>query len=703
MPRLVNGRWCRYYSAIATSGIQGVEGRVPFTSSLAFNGEARSGNLPDNRSVSITDPYTIYQNYITQGILEKDCSQIRVMKEFQKLYHRVSDYVPPEEMSIRLSLLLREIEMRQVQLKEYNLSPLKYFRRSPEKTKKSMVKYMTDEEELANFASPRGLLINGDVGSGKSLLMDIFASSLPYKSKMRWHYNNFILWVFNEMHKIQQHRFRTMNNNNNNNNNNGGSGRGAKYTMENEFILYEVAQKMIQKNTVLMLDEFVLPDIASANIIKILFTFFFRLGGVLVATSNKLPEELYSTDFNKLKFKSFVGILNSRCMSVDMKSGKDYRTYFASESKQKPYLVIRRDNEKNEQEWQELIKTKALEIPLDSPMMQQSLASIGKPSKIIVYNRTTKIPLTFQNNSICYLDFEDICQGLTSSSDYITIASTYKIIILDNVPIMTTKKKNEARRFITLIDAIYEAKCQFFMRSQVGIDYLFFPDALNTTDVKFMEYLKIHLKSEGNKDQLEVQDEEMFAKTSIAMMNPYRPNIASYDSESTESYSEEKSIRKGDFTTPASNYSNIKVFTGDDEKFAFKRAVSRIKEMVGSDLWRKHNRWVPVDESMRPWENVAVETSKGKASDTTTETSLDTLLREKSIKEITQELSQALPRQYSENENIPFRLFNARIAPIFYNLSHFWAMGPWTNEQGKRLKDAISKSWIRSSIRNDKP
>ncbi|KAI5951233.1 hypothetical protein KGF54_004307 [Candida jiufengensis] len=683
--RLIQPICCRCYSV--TIFATGVEGRLPF-----YQNKDHSASTI-NQSLAITDPYQIYQNYISLGILEKDKSQLRVMKEFQKLYHRIIDYSPPEELSIKLSLLLRQIEIKQteINLRNTSKSPFKFLVKNPEKSKNSMIKYMTDEEELSNFPSPQGLLINGDVGTGKSLLMDIFASSLPHKSKMRWHYNNFILWVFNEMHNIQQHRSRKIDQN------------GYKFTMENEFILYEIAQKMIEKNTILMLDEFVLPDIASANIIKILFTFYFKLGGVLVATSNKLPEELYSNQFHKLKFKSFVGILNSRCHSIDMKSMKDYRTYFANESNEEPYLVIRKDNENEEDKiWDYMVKTKALGIADDSPLINKPLTELGQPSTIKVYDRTTKIPLTFNNDTICYLDFQEICQGLTSSSDYITIASKYKTIILDNVPIMTTKMKNEARRFITLLDAIYESKCQFFMRSQVDVDYLFFPDALKTEDKEFMEYLKIHLKSEGNEDRLEVQDEEMFAKTSIAMSNPYRPNIASYDSETTEHYDEPSEI---DLRTK-SNYADLKAFQGDDEKFAFKRAVSRIKEMVMSDSWRKQDRWISLHDDMRPWENVGDKIgpvpklpTKNQSKD---EENLNNLFKDKSIKEITKQLSDTLPKQYSQNENISFRLFNSKIAPIFDNLQHFWAMGPWTQSQGKKLKDSIGRSWIRSSIRNYK-
>ncbi|CAD1810889.1 unnamed protein product [Candida parapsilosis] len=666
----------RHVSTVVTGGVQGVHGRLPTHPSTSNN---------SSQSLSITDPYQLYQNYVASGLLEKDEAQVRVMKEFQKLYHRVLDYVPPEDLSIKLSLVLRQIEVKQAEQNTRKKSPLRYFKKDPRKEKQSLIKYMTDEEELINFPSPQGLLVNGEVGSGKSLLMDIFASSLPHASKMRWHYNNFILYVYSEIHNIQQHRFKTMNRKVN------------EFKMENEFILYEVAQKMIQKNTILMLDEFVLPDIASANIIKILFTFYFKLGGVLVATSNKLPEELYSAQFSKGKFKSFVGILNARCRSIDMKSEKDYRTYFANESLEKPHLVVRKDNPNEEKEWDELIKTKALGIAKDSELMEEPLSSLGKPSLVTVYNRTTRIPQSFNNDTVCHLDFSEICQGLTSSSDYITIASKYRTVILDNVPIMTTKMKNEARRFITLLDAIYEAKCQFFMRSQVAVDYLFFPDALKIEDKGFINYLKQHTQSDNAADRLEVQDEEMFAKTSIAMENPYRPNIASYDQEDTEHYDEPSKVN-----TNKSNFANIKVFTGDDEKFAFKRAVSRIKEMIGSDVWRKAERWVPIDATMRPWEQIETSTRSPSKTDANEDgQKMQNLLEEKSMKDITKEITTTLPRQYSQQERISFPFFNSKIAPVFNNLSHFWAMGPWSSKQGKRLKDTIGRSWIRSSVRND--
>lgn len=694
-----------YNTRTIGSGPHGVDRRTPSLSDL---------NNIDKNSIAITDPFLLYQNYIQQGLLEKDESQLRVMKEFQKLYHRVIDYSPPEELLIKISLLLRKIELKHAEasirelgkkVPQLNLRSIQnIFRKDPEAEKRQLVRTMTDEEELYNFESPQGLLVNGEVGCGKSMLMDIFAASLPHKSKMRWHYNNFILWVFNEMHKIRKERhFTTVMSNNK---------AERKMSMENEFVLFEIAQKMIDKNTILMLDEFMLPDIAAANIIKILFTYYFKLGGVLVATSNKLPEDLYSNDFHKTKFKSFVGILHARCQSVDMRSSKDYRSELANLSTEL-YLIDKLLNDDHERDWLKLVKVKALGIPEESIKVTDNspLDTLGgTPSSLTVYSRTTHIPMTFKSDTVCYLDFSYICQGLFSSSDYITLASRYRTIILDNVPMMTLKMKNEARRFITLLDAMYEAKCQLFMRSDVEVDYLFFPDQI---EGKLPDH--IQRQSEINHNRLDVQDEEMFAKTTIDMMNPYRPNVSSYDQIHTSAHSEHTSGLFGSGNDDPDckhgnpvNFKNLKAFTGEDEKFAYKRAVLRIKEMVGSETWKNANRWVPIDESMRPWEKKADSiydaASGGSNLDIgTVDIKIDKLIKDnKSVRQIANKmLVDTLPKDFSEGHDIPFRQFNVRIAPVFDRLNHFWSMGSWSSEQGKRLKDKIAKSWIRSSMRNN--
>lgn len=571
-----------------SGGPLGVDGRAPFISSTSS-------------ALSITDPFIIYQNYVKLGILQPDEIQLRTMKHFQRLYERLLDYKSPEEMQIRINLVLK-------QLKQKNLkSPVDRFLKVLDK--KLLIRIITDEEELEMFTTPQGLLLNGEVGCGKSLLMDIFALSLPQESKMRWHYHNFMLWVYTEMHRIQCERLNTK-----------AMRRNIKDSNDHELILFEIAQKMITKNTVLILDEFMLPDIASANIIKILFTLYFKLGGVLVATSNKLPDELYANEFNKLKFKSFVNILHLRCEQVEMNSTRDYRVLLSGEHKN---LSIG-ETEK----WNQIL---------------QPLIPSGS-SAVIVYSRKLHVPKTYNNHTICMFDFSEICQGEYASSDYISLTSKYQTIIIDNVPIMTMNMKNEAKRFISLLDALYESKCQLYMRVEVDLEYLFFPDVFHKDNLEIMQKV-----NRGSSNNIQVQEEEMYAKTRIDLESPYRPNVSSYDT--NETYVEQNQDI---------DYKNLTAFTGEDEQFAYKRAILRIIEMVGSPRWSTVE-WVPIDETMRPWESPTLQLA-------------------------------LLDMEATEGRH--------KLAPQFSSLNHFWAMGNWTSSQGKRLKDGIAKSWIRLSVRN---
>lgn len=115
------------------------------------------------------------------------------------------------------------------------------------------------------------------------MLMDLFAASLPHGSKRRWHYHNFMLSVYSRIHRetqrSQQLKYLPE-----------ASIKRQRIVLQNEYVLLKIAQELVDESAVLLLDEFMLPDIAAAKIVKTLFTFFFKMGGVLVATSNRLPK-----------------------------------------------------------------------------------------------------------------------------------------------------------------------------------------------------------------------------------------------------------------------------------------------------------------------------------------------------------------------------------------------------------------------------
>lgn len=633
----------RHYSK-HTTGPQGVYGRLPIPTHLynydiPFESEHQSPNAPQTNkcAISVTDPLIIYQNYVSRGVLKSDAAQLRAAVEFQKLYYRVKDYVPAQDIQIRIRQLVREIETKH-SLQKTNSSKSTWYRPNNTKKSKDLIKVLTDEEELTNFPSPHGFMLNGDVGCGKSMLMDIFANSLPHESKCRWHYSNFMLWVYNEIHLIYQRRLSTSNHTNH-----------SMISLENEFILFEIAQKMIRKNTVLLLDEFMLPDLAAAKIVKLLFTYFFRLGGVLVATSNRLPEDLYATDFRKKEFRSFLRVLEARCYSLDMNSNNDYRAILMDESNAKncKSYLISKDSPNSEFNWENLLKTELPKIDL----------SKGEEQKITVYGRELIIP--WCNNGVVKFDFNDICKGLYGPGDYISLASNYHTFIIDNVPILKVSMKNEARRFITLLDALYESKCKLFLRTQVSPDSLFFPETLSKEE-----------QEEANR--IKVQDEEMFSKTQIALTAPYRPNVSYYDDEKivyTETEST-KTIKNIDLSS--TNFTDRTAFTGEDEKFAYKRAVSRMKEMTGSLHWRLEGKWTPVDHSMRPWERAQIE----------------------QLNQVTKEFQDMDQEHNIVTGKIVNNASGGVLAPVF-NVMHFWSMGLWG--KGNRLKDDIARKWIKGS------
>lgn len=576
-----------------------------------------------SNQLSITDPYIIYQSYVARGILKSDHQQLRIAKEFQKLYYRVKDYVPEQDTQNRIKDLIKKLEIKNAS----SDTPRRWFYK-PNNSTTDVIKILTDEEELKNFPSPHGLLINGDVGSGKSMLLDIFADSLPHHAKVRWHHSNFMLWIYNEIHTIYQKRL-TINKN------------GVKVSLDNEFILFEIANKMIKMNTILLIDEFMLPDLATAKIVKLVFTYFFKLGGVLVATSNRLPEDLYATDFRKKEFTQFLNILQSRCHSLNMNSVNDYRYILSSDDSVQSHLLVG----SNVDEFNSIVSKNEPKLKLNEE----------NSSSLKVYGREIEIPFYCSKTNTVKFTFKEICENLYASGDYISLASNYETFIITDVPVLKVNMKNEARRFINLIDALYECKCELFIQIEAPLDQLFFPDSKTS---KFEE-------DEANR--IRVADEEMFSKTQIALTTPYRPNVSYYDDEKIV-YKEGdlSNIRDFDLSVD-NNFTNSKAFTGEDERFAYKRAVSRLKEITDSLNYR-NTKWKPINKLMRPWESTKISVNQEKQN-------LDNDIN-------------PINGRYYNNAN------EGLFAPVFKNV-HFWSLGLWG--KGERLKDEIAKKWIKGN------
>lgn len=212
---------------------------------------------------------------------------------------------------------------------------------------------------------------------------------------------------------------------------------------------------------------------------------------------------------------------------------------------------------------------------------------VGTPTFVSVYGRKVRVPWAVGN--VARFSFEDLCEEALGSADYITLSSRFETFVIDDVPYLYLKHKNQARRLINLVDALYESKCKIIISSEATPRDLFFPDAIE--------------EAEDNNDSIMAQE-----SVSEAMNEPARPNVSSYSSQPTGDASRmfkrrDKPAHPSEETT--ASFKALGIFTGEDERFAYKRAVSRLIEMSQSATYASQP-WQPLHASNRKWEEIAL-------------------------------------------------------------------------------------------------
>ena len=294
--------------------------------------------------------------------------------------------------------------------------------------------------------------------------------------------------------------------------------------------------------------------------------------------------------------------------------------------------------ELNQQVWGSAV----LKAALSDPGLPSSLTEVPwESTHLRVYGRNVFVPR--YHSGVTMWTFSELCSSNLGPADYITLASTFHTLILDSVPILTLLQKNEARRFITLLDALYEARCKLLIRAEAGPDDIFFPEtrAGSGSDTA----------SDLNSNEDGGVYSEVFSEIYQDQTSPFRPNISSYTSSASppsslssplpstshSSNTSELSTRsiladedsdfgpvygagrfsgtRGPSDGPPGagseigrqdgpDFAKIGTFTGEDERFAYKRARSRLWEMCGRRWWERMEEgwWRPVSREVRRWE-----------------------------------------------------------------------------------------------------
>jgi cell division protein ZapE len=264
----------------------------------------------------------------------------------------------------------------------------------------------------------KGLYIWGDVGRGKTMLMDLFFATCAVKRKRRTHFHAFMLDVHERLRDYRNKlKF-------------GEVPAGDP--------IHLTANDLAEEAWVLCFDEFHVTDIADAMILGRLFTRLFERGVVVVATSNVEPSDLYREGLNRALFLPFIDLLNERMDVLRLEARTDFRL-------------------------EKLIDVKVWHVPaddaaaraLDTAWRRLTGGRPPHPIELMVKGHVLRVPLAAMG--VARFSFHDLCEQPLGAIDYLRIAHEFHTIMIDRVPIMTYAERNEAKRFIALIDTIYDA------------------------------------------------------------------------------------------------------------------------------------------------------------------------------------------------------------------------------------------------------
>ncbi|PWN51519.1 hypothetical protein IE53DRAFT_47792 [Violaceomyces palustris] len=696
---------------------------------------------PESTALQVTDPLVIYRAKVARGELEEDEEQLRALVELRRINKILRDYTPPAHLLGILSSPSSDYATYRPGMPNYDErfdSPSTGFAQSAD-TKQAkeekigtLVKWLSDGEGLQNLGTPKGLMITGTPGTGKSMVMDIFYDSLPTRYKFRRHYHHLLLDLYRIIWEEAERRRKALYAQPSRSTvspkhgtgvvwKKGGpdaakevngkkkegwkrvlegmpffrpdslsEGEGSPPTAEipgpdgdvakTTLPLHAAAHLFLTHGYILLFDEIQLIDVASAGLLRRTLEAYWRLGGVVIGTSNRMPNDLYASNVQRGQVVQFLEILSERCPNFEMRKTRDfrrepfYRDEWLKRQKQleEDLEAIERENEIEASQDRALEKAGATTYFLrgEDAAFKDAVEEAVRgrkfsPSHVTVYGRKVHVPKAIKSSeqgpSVCYFTFDQLCDSPLGPADYLTLASTYHTFVIQGVPQMTLLQKNQARRLITLLDAVYEAGCRLILLADSAPDDLFFPDAkaaakhaergpsagpgLSTSGLPSAAAYEaedvVEMSARGSPSPFKTpgpgqsyppqpqdpyarsQDEfltdsliqsETLSEAAQDVEEGFRPNISSYiDSEVDETSPNsggDKRAEPGRMSAEQLKekemadkvgFKHLAIFSGEDERFAYQRAVSRLFEM-SHPTWKERKSWRPfLNGEMSTW------------------------------------------------------------------------------------------------------
>ena len=266
--------------------------------------------------------------------------------------------------------------------------------------------------------APRGLYIHGQVGRGKTMLMDLFFAVAPVAAKRRVHFHAFMGDVHARIHAWRQAK--------------------KRHAVKGDDPIAPVGAALAEEARLLCFDEFTVTDIADAMILGRLFAALFAAGVTVVATSNVAPRDLYKDGLNRALFLPSIDLVERHMAVVRLDAAQDYRL---TKLTQAGTWFVPADA--------------AARAALDRLFLALTGEPDGVPAELPLLGRSVAVPRAA--HGVARFDFADLCEAPLGAADFLTIAQAFHTLLVDDVRVIEPNERNVAKRLITLVDTLYDS------------------------------------------------------------------------------------------------------------------------------------------------------------------------------------------------------------------------------------------------------